>query len=193
MLIFIHMLRIIFLAAVLMSGLAVNAQTDSSFGAMNRWESGFKRPASDTNHIQKKWFVTKYAGVSAGFVAFNGGGGSFLSVPLSLQLNRQLTHNLFAFGAVSAAPMVFRSNSMFYQPAMNKGATSWMQTNNFSAWSDARIGVMYISNDKTFSISGSVGVGRGTYNGYSPFYSPMGSPAFSPIGGHGMGGGHGMW
>ncbi|MBO9732109.1 MAG: hypothetical protein J7623_25940 [Chitinophaga sp.] len=186
MLIFIRMLRIVFLAVVLMSGLAVNAQTDSSFGAMNRWESGFKRPpAGDTNNIHKKWFVTKYAGVSAGFVAFKGGGGSFLSVPLSLQLNRQLTNNLFAFGAVSAAPMVFRTNSAFYQPAM-KGGNSWSQQNNFSAWSDARIGVMYISNDKTFSISGSVGVGRGTYNGYSPFYSPMSSPVFSPMGGHGQ-------
>jgi len=186
MLIFISMLRIIFLAAVLMSGLAVKAQTDSSFGAVNRWESAFNRqkPINDTNHIHSKWFVTKYAGVSVGFVAFKGGGGSFLSVPLSLQLNRQLTNNLFAFGAVSATPAVFRS-SMPYQPMMNKG-NNWMQQNNFSAWSDAKIGVMYISNDRTFSISGSVGVGRGTYNGYSPFYSPMYAPVHAPVGGHGV-------
>ncbi len=179
------MLRIILLAAVLMSGLAVKAQTDSSFGAVNRWESAFNRshPVNDTNHLRSKWSVSKYAGVSAGFVAFNGGGGSFLSVPLSLQLNRQLTNNLFAFGAVSASPVVFRAN-MPYQPMTNKG-NNWMQQNNFSAWSDARVGVMYISNDRTFSISGSVGVGRGTSNGYSPFYAPMYAPVHSPMRGHG--------
>jgi hypothetical protein len=76
-------------------------------------------------------------------------------------------------------PYVFRYNSVPYQPAFNKnnGPT---QTNNFAAWSDAKIGVMYISNDKTFSISGSVGVSRGGYNSYSPFYTPV----YSPVRGH---------
>lgn len=181
MLIFIGMLRIILFAAILMSGMTVNAQMDSSFGAMNGTESVFKHPqqVSDTNNIHKKWFVTKYSGVSAGFVAFKGGSGSFLSVPLGLQLNRQLTNNLYAFGGVSVTPYVFRYNSVPYQPAINKN-NGLMQTNNFAAYSDAKIGVMYISNDKTFSISGSVGVSRGGYNGYSPFYGPL----YSPVGGN---------
>lgn len=177
MLTFIDMIRTIFLAAILMSGLAVKAQTDPSFGAMNGTPSAFGHPQQpgDTNSIHKKWFVTKYAGISTGFVAFKGGSSTFLSVPLTLQLNRQLTNNLFAFGAVSAAPSIFRVNSGFYQPSMNK-SNGRMQTNNFAAYSDAKIGVMYISNDRTFSISGSIGVSRSTYNGYSPFYNPMYSP-----------------
>ncbi|MBS0030828.1 hypothetical protein ACTJJ0_27340 [Chitinophaga sp. 22321] len=174
------MLRTIFFAAVLMSGMAVKAQTAPSFGAVNGAEPAFRYPqqVSDTGNIHKKWFVTKYAGVSTGFVAFRGGSSSFLSVPLALQVNRQLTNNLFAFGGVSMTPAVFRYN-MPYQPAINKG-NGFMQTNNFAAWSDAKIGVMYISNDKTFSISGSVGVGRSNYNGYSPFYAP----AYSPVQGN---------
>jgi hypothetical protein len=179
------MRRIILFTAILMSGLAVKAQTAPSFGAMNGMEPAF-RPAqtqSDSNKIHQKWFVTKYAGISTGFVAFKGGSGSFLSVPLALQLNRQLTHNLFAFGTVSAAPAVFHYNSGFYQPALNKN-NSLMRTNNNSltGYSDARIGVMYISNDKTFSISGSVGVSRSSYNGFSPFYGP----AYSPMMGNGQ-------
>ena len=177
MLTFIGMIRTILFAAILMSGMAVKAQIGSSFGAMNGPQSALKDPqqVNDTNSIHKKWFVTKYAGVSTGFVAFKGGSSSFLSVPLTLQINRQLTNNLFAFGAVSAAPYIFRYNGMPYQPAINK-QNSFMQTNNFAAYSDAKIGVMYISNDRTFSISGSIGVSRSSYNSYSPFYVPVYAP-----------------
>jgi hypothetical protein len=181
MLIFIDMLRIILFAAILMSGMAVNAQVDSSFGAMNGRESVFKHPqqVSDTNHIHKKWFVTKYTGVSTGFVAFKGGSSSFLSVPLALQVTRQLTNNLYAFGGVSMTPYVFRYNNVPFQPVINKH-NSLMQTNNFAAYSDAKIGVMYINNERTFSISGSIGVSKSSYNGYSPFYVP----AYSPVRGN---------
>ncbi|WP_145673324.1 hypothetical protein [Chitinophaga polysaccharea] len=143
---------------------------------MNRTESASKltQQASDTNHVYKKWFVTKYAGVSTGFVAFKGGSGSFLSVPLSWQINRQLTNNLFAFGSISATPSIFRYNSIPYQPVDK--SNGMMQPNHFAAYPDAKIGVMYISNDRTFSISGSVGVSRGSYYGYSPFYAPMYAP-----------------
>ena len=49
----------------------------------------------------------------------------------------------------------------------------FMRTNNnFSINPAARIGVMYISNDRTFSISGSVSVSRSSYYGYSPIYAP---------------------
>jgi hypothetical protein len=160
MLIFIDMIRTILFAAILMLSMAVKAQV------------------SDTNHIQKKWFVTKYAGISSGFVAFKGGGGSFLSVPLALQVNRQLTNNLYAFGSVSMAPYIFHYNNVPYQPAIGKN-NSLMQTNKISAYSDAKIGVMYINNERTFSISGSIGVSRGSYNSYSPFYAP-GISGFSP-------------
>lgn len=179
--IFIGMLRTILFAVVFMSGMAVQAQTDTSFSAMNN----FKRPLqiNDTNYLHKKWFVTKYAGVSTGFMAFKGGSSSFLSVPLALQLNHPLTNNFYAFGAVSVTPYVFRYNGMPYQPVVNKN-NSFMHTqaNNFAAYSDAKIGVMYISNDKTFSISGSIGVSRGGgyYNGYSPFYAPV----YAPMGGN---------
>jgi hypothetical protein len=177
MLIFIHMKRTLLFAAILMWATALKAQTAPFYGAMNGLQSDIKHPQkiSDTNNIQKKWSVTKYAGLSTGFVAFKGGGGSFLSVPLALQVNRQLTQNLYAFGGVSVVPYLFRYNNTSYQPDISKN-NGLMQTNNFSAYSDAKVGVMYINNEKTFSISGSIGVSRGGYNGYSPFYAPVYSP-----------------
>lgn len=181
MLIFTSMLRTILLLAVFMWGMTVNAQVDSSFGAMNGGRSAYRSPlqVNDTNYTHKKWFVTKDAGISTGFIAFRGGSSSFLSVPLGLQVNRKLTNNFYAFGGVSVTPYVFRYNGMPYQYPVNKG-NSFMQTNNFAAYSDAKVGVMYISNDRTFSISGSIGVSRGGYNSYSPFYSPV----YGPVGGN---------
>ena len=162
------MKRAIISIAILMSALGTRAQTGPSlFNAPNR--------ATDTTHQHSKWFVTRYTGISTGFVAFKGGGGSYLSAPMALQLNRQLTNNLFAFGNISATPTLFHSNSLFLTQPVNTGKSYGpMRANNtnFGIYPAAQIGVMYINNDKTFSISGSVSVSRSNYYGYSPLYGP---------------------
>src|SRR3954451_23594616 len=62
--------------------------------------------------FKKKWFVSKYAGISTGFSFFKGGNATVVSAPIGLQLNRRLNNNLFAFAGVSAAPSYvnFRSS-----------------------------------------------------------------------------------
>jgi hypothetical protein len=171
------MKRTIFFAAILISTVTVKAQAPLSFGTMNGMQPAFGQfnQMADTNHLQKKWFVTKHAGISSGFVGFNGGGGTFLSVPLGLQLNRQLSNNVFAFAGVSVAPSLFNYNSAFYYPGVNKN-NGLMNGNNFGTYSMAHMGLMYINNNRTFSISGSIGVSRSSYNSYSPFYAPVKSP-----------------
>ncbi|WP_343307842.1 hypothetical protein AAHN97_11905 [Chitinophaga niabensis] len=175
------MIRTILFAAILMSGVAVKAQVVSPFGAVNATESDFRHPlqVSDTNKIHKKWFVTKYAGISSGFLVSGGRGNSFLSVPLALQVNRQLTNNLYAFGGVSVAPYIFPDTRAPYQTMISKNK-SFLQSNNFTTYSDAKIGMMYINTERTFSISGSIGVSRGNFNSYSPLYTPV----FSPVRGN---------
>lgn len=173
------MRRTILFAAILMAAVAAKAQTPLTFGAMNGTQPAFRHfhQAGDSNNIQKKWFVTKYAGISTGFIAFNGGSGTFLSAPVGLQINRQLTSNVFAFAGVSAAPSFLYFNSAFYQPVVNKN-NSFMNANNFSVNPSAYIGLMYINPEKTFSISGSIGVSRTNYNSYYPFYTPVNAPGF---------------
>jgi hypothetical protein len=173
-----QMIRIILFAAILISAGAVKAQLPLSFGSMN----GIQQPAfrhfnqvADTNNLRKKWFVTKYAGISSGFVAFNGGSGTFLSAPVGIQINRQLNNNVYAFAGVSVAPAFFNFNSSFYQPGINR-KNSFMNSNNFGIYPAAQMGMMYINNERTFSISGSIGVSRSSYNSYSPFYAPDNSP-----------------
>ncbi|HEX6426425.1 MAG TPA: hypothetical protein VF008_02015 [Niastella sp.] len=173
------MKRTILFAAILISAGAVKAQSPLTFGSMNGMQPAFQHfnQVADSNNLRKKWFVTKYASISSGFVAFNGGSGTFLSAPVGLQINRRLTDNLYAFAGVSVAPTFFNSNSAFYQPGINK-SNSFMNgnNNNFSINPAAQIGLMYINPERTFSISGSIGVSRNSYNNYSPYYSPVNSP-----------------
>jgi hypothetical protein len=172
-----EMTRTILFAAILLSAVAVKAQTPLSFGAMNGNQPAFTHfhQVGDSNKIHKKWFFTKYAGISTGFVAFNGGSGTFLSAPVGLQINRQLTNNVYAFAGVSATPTYFHFNGSFYQPGTNKG-NGFMNANNYSINPAVYMGLMYINPEKTFSISGSIGVSRSNYNNYSPFYTPGNSP-----------------
>jgi hypothetical protein len=172
------MIRTILFAAILVSTVAVKAQSPLSFGAMNGMQPAFRHfnQVADTSNLRKKWFITKYAGISTGFMAFNGGSGTFLSAPVGLQLNRQLTNNLYAFAGVSAAPTFFHFNGAFYQPAANKN-NSFMNANNFGINPAAYMGVLYINDERTFSISGSIGVSRSSYNNRSPFYAPDHSSA----------------
>lgn len=178
-----EMIRIILFAAILISAGAVKAQSPLSFGSMNGTHPAFRHfnQAADSSKVHKKWFVTKYAGISTGFVAFNGGSGTFLSAPVGLQINRQLTNNVFAFAGVSATPTFFHGNSAFYQPGLNK-TNRFMNTNanNFDINPAVYMGLMYTNDERTFSISGSIGVSRSSYNGYSNGYSPYYSPANTP-------------
>lgn len=167
------MIRTILFAAILLSTVTVKAQSPLSFGSMNGTQPAFRHfdQVADTNHLRKKWFVTKYAGISAGF----GGSSTFLSAPVGVQVNRQLTNNVFAFAGVTMAPSFFTYSHSFYQPGINKNY-GLMNANNFGALSAAQMGLMYINNERTFSISGSIGVGRRIYTGYPPFYAPANAP-----------------
>ncbi|WP_205509948.1 hypothetical protein [Longitalea arenae] len=170
------MIRTIVFAAILCSALTAKAQSPLRFGAMHGAQPAFGhfQQTGDSNKLQKKWFITKYAGISSGFLAFNGGSGSFLAAPMGLQINRPLTNNVYAFAGVSVTPTLFHFNGAFAQPLANK--TGFLNANNFDINPAAYVGLMYINNEKTFSISGSIGVSRTNYNYYSPLYAPFYSP-----------------
>ncbi len=165
---------------MLILAVTAKAQTPLSFGAFDGTRPAFRHfhHGDDSNYHQKKWFVTKTAGISTGFVGFRGGSGYFISAPVGLQLNRQLTNNVYAFAGVAVAPTYFSFNNSFFQPGVNKGAGS-LNANNFTVNPAAYVGLMYVNPDKTFSISGSIGVSSNSYNGYGyyPSYNPA-APGF---------------
>src|SRR5258706_537795 len=75
----------------------------------------------------KKWFVSRSIGINAGYSFFNGGHASIISAPLSLQLNRRLNNNLYAFAGVSIAPSYISFSNAFLNTDLSKVNTS----NNF--------------------------------------------------------------
>ncbi|WP_157752919.1 hypothetical protein [Chitinophaga sp. MD30] len=165
------MKRAVLFIAILISVMSVKAQFAAPYNTLSGYKS-MNQP-TDTGGLQKKWSFSRYSAVNAGFIAFKGGGASFLSVPLGLQVSRQLHNNVYAFGGVSLTPSLIQgSGPAFYQPGFDKTYNPMQPNRNFSINPAAQIGVMYISNDKTFSVSGSINVSRSTYNGYSPLYAP---------------------
>lgn len=126
---------------------------------------------NDNNHSPKKWRLDKYVGVSAGFGYFNGVGNTYMSVPVGIQVSRPLNNNLFAFAGASVAPTVFNVNnpSLYHSYPVNN------LSNPYRLGVDARMemGLMYINDARTFSISGSIGVERSSYPIY-PAQRPAG-------------------
>jgi hypothetical protein len=160
-------MRVLILSLLLIVTVAAKAQTGLSSGFMN-----FVRPSAFTgnSHLiastpDKKWFVTSYSGISAGYSFFNGGNATYIAAPVGLQLNRKLNENLYAFAGVSAAPVYMNFNHTFISSDINKAypGNGFYKSNSLSGYARAELGLMYVNDAKTFSISGSIGVERSSY------------------------------
>jgi hypothetical protein len=168
-------MRIILLILALFSFLSPKAQTSLPVTSMNFSQSLFfpgYQSYGDSNQFNKKWYFTKYAAISTGAVFYHGGGGTFLSAPFGMQLNHPVNNNVIAFAGMSVAPTFFNYNSLYTDPVFNKSYPGSMMSNPYGFGMNSRvdIGLMYINDARTFSISGSIGIDRGTY----PLYYPSG-------------------
>ncbi|WEK34076.1 MAG: hypothetical protein P0Y53_16435 [Candidatus Pseudobacter hemicellulosilyticus] len=162
------MTRLLLIIAIVFMAGAAQAQVPPTFGAYAN------RQSADSTQLKSKWFLTKNIGLSYSFFTGRGISGSVVSAPMSLQLNRQLNNNLVAFAGVSVAPNMLQFHNAFNQPQLIGAKHGFMNQNNFNLSPSAHMGLMYISNDRTFSVSGSIGVMRNNYYYNSPF-SPIGS------------------
>ncbi len=131
----------------------------------------------DSNNVNKKWSLHKYAGISASYSFFNGGNASVISAPIGLQLNRQLNNNLYAFAGISAAPSYINFNRAFMNTDLNK-----INSGNLALYSRFEAGLMYVNDQRTFSISGSISVDRSSFPVY-PYYNRTGLPGQQPLNG----------
>jgi hypothetical protein len=170
-------MRIIFAIVASISFLSPKAQTYLPVSQLN-YTPGLFSPNNhqivDSSHSGRKWHFSKFASLTAGYVFF-AGGTSFLSAPVGLQLSRPLNKNLYAFAGISAAPVFFSYNRLLTDPAFNPSYPGGNHSNayGFGLYPSVEAGLMYINDAKTFSISGSIGVERGSYpvypsNGVNP-------------------------
>ncbi len=113
----------------------------------------------------KKWFVSKSVGISTSVGFFNGGNATVMAVPVGIQLNRRLNNNWYAFAGVSAAPAYVNFNGSYFSGNTNKFSQphNFGKSNRLDMYSRAELGLMYINDQKTFSISGSIGIEKSSY------------------------------
>jgi hypothetical protein len=119
-------------------------------------------PVSPWGLGSSPWQLRPSAGLSAGYIFFNGG-ISYLSAPLSLNLYHPLTTNITAYAGVSVTPTVFNFGSLYATPYQNPGFAG---SYNLSINPAIQGGLIYTNDAHTFSISGGVRVQRGSYPVY---------------------------
>jgi hypothetical protein len=166
-------MRIIFCVLASMTFLSPKAQTLLPFSSLNyaQWQPfPSYNLLKDSSNLNQKWHFNTYSAISAGFGFFNGGGASFISAPVGLQLSRPLNNNLFAFAGISAAPTFYNFSSSFMNSGLNKSYPGGYLPNTYTFGLNSRVelGLMYINDARTFSISGSIGIERSDYPVYFP-------------------------
>ena len=125
--------------------------------------------SAEPNHLSdnanRKWFATRYSSISTSAGFYNGGIVTIFNAPIGLQLNRKLNNNWYAFAGISATPLLINFNQSFNSVNTNKLMQSnrLYSTNNFNIFPKAELGLMYINDQKTFSISGSISVEKSNY------------------------------
>ena len=159
-------MRPIILIALMMSLTALKAQT---FLPVNFTDDSYRRTLSDIFYLngssKKIWSFSKYSVISSSFTSFKGGYATIVSAPVGLQLNRRLNNNLYAFAGVSLAPAYINLRHSFMDTDFNKtaGNNSYFKSGSLGLYSRAELGLQYINDEKTFSISGSIGIERSSY------------------------------
>ena len=162
-------MRIIILICLALSFTAVKSQTVAPYGyPTNNFIN--KIPTSDSL-AKHKWFLSANRSLYTGISFFKGGNANFLALPMSVQLNRRLNNNFYAFANVAATPSYINLNPSY----LDNGFGKTLQPNHFNSNSlrlnpSASLGLMYINDARTFSISGSISVERSSYP-LIPFYN----------------------
>ena len=144
----------------------MNFMPEANYNYLNSLDHGM--------NTHQKWFVSKYAGISTGMLFYNGGATSYFSAPVGLQLNRQINNNLYAFAGVSIAPTYYYMSNSYQGPGLNNmyPMNNMLSPNSLGIYSRMEMGLMYVNDQRTFSISGSISIDRGSYPVYSsPNYS----------------------
>jgi len=161
-------MRITVLLALIIFTTTLKAQTFMPGGGFmpNNYSGGFAntRYAADSGS-QKKWFLTRYTALSTTYSFFKGGQAMIVAAPIGLQLNRRLTNNLYAFANATIAPAYVNFNRSFIATDFNKAIRNngHYKSSTLDVYSSASLGLQYVNDEKTFSISGSIGVEKSSY------------------------------
>lgn len=157
-------MRIFFIFILAVSFSAVTAQSYLPGSLMNgthRYYTPGKFINTDST-AAKKWRVNMYSGISTGVSFFKDGNATILAAPVGLQLTRKLNNNWYGFADLSVAPAYINFNHNFLNSSLNKAGQNnlFYHSSRLDSYARAAMGVMYVNDQKTFSISGSIGIER---------------------------------
>ena len=139
--------------SIISSGYGVSPQTTSLFDNKNFHDS-VSTP---------KWFFNSYRALSTSVSFFKGGNATIFSAPMGVQLVRRLNNNWYGYADVRIAPSFINVKSN-YTTGFNKNyIQSNFPQNNFDIYPAASLGVMYVNDARSFSISGSISAERNVY------------------------------
>lgn len=177
-------MRLIILVITLFFFVPAKSQTILSPGmGINPQNANFLNTSQthDSLSTPKKWFFSTYSGLSTSVSFFKGGNASTFSVPMGLQLNRRLNNNLYAFANVTVAPSYISINPSYLTGFNKNFSNNPFQQGSLGLYPAASMGLMYINDAKTFSISGSISAEKSVYPGlpYYPANTPK-NPVFLP-------------
>ncbi|PWT70669.1 MAG: hypothetical protein C5B59_19900 [Bacteroidetes bacterium] len=124
-------------------------------------------PGISSGASNQKWFVSKYMALQAGSAFYPWGNAFVLSAPIGVQVSRKINNNLYGFGGVYVAPTYTNFSQTFMNPSINK-SYSGLYGNPYSIGINpgVQMGLMYINDAGTFSISGSIRAERSSYPVY---------------------------
>jgi hypothetical protein len=163
-------MRVFFIVVMLFFFVTVKSQTVVSPGvSFYPQQNAFNNGPLHDSLSAPKWFFSSYRSLSTSVSFFKGGHASIFSAPMGLQLNRRLNNNWYAFANVSVAPSYIGINPSYLSGFNKNFSNNPFKQNSFGLYPAASVGVMYMNDAKTFSISGSVSAERGYYPGM-PFY-----------------------
>ena len=164
--------KIILIACILFAA-TLNAQTflPGNFPGL-RQRANFANDLHPMDSLAaKKWSFSKYTALSTSYTFFNGGNATIIAAPIGLQLNRRLNNNWYAFANVTVAPAYISFHQSFLTSGTkNNYQKNGFQSNGLTMYSSASLGLQYINEAKTFSISGSISVEKSSYP-MLPYYN----------------------
>jgi hypothetical protein len=176
-------MRTILVLTLLISVVSLKAQTflPGNFTDYTQRQSFAHNTVFKDSASEKKWCFNTYSGISTSFNFSRGGNSTVVSAPIGLQLNRRLNNNLYAFAAVAAAPAYINFNRSFLSADANKTwqNNSFLKSNSFGMYSRAELGLMYVNDARTFSISGSIGIESNNYPVFP--YNPGNTSKINPL------------
>lgn len=175
-------MRILFVLMLMIASGAVKAQVvlPLSYNEYAQRQSLINNIQAKDSAGSRKWLFSTYSGISTSFSFFKGGNATVISAPLGIQVSRRINNNLYAFAGVSVAPAYVNFNSSFLSANIKSPQyNSSLRSNSLNMYSRAEMGLMYINDQRTFSISGSISVERSSYP-VMPYYPVRSSRSNNP-------------